>query len=105
MNRMRTRFQYSAMRAALGSLLAVAWIVATAASANAQVPLFDGLDWVMDRGANQFANVSGMINAMPGMGPTGVPLRQGANAFNARINDGAGNPDGASLLNNDPWHA
>src|SRR4051794_2126562 len=101
MNRMRIRFQDSVLRAAAAAALVAIALLAGAVKAQAQVPLFDGLDWVMDRGANAFAPVAGT----PAPGPSGIPLRQGTNAFNARVNNGAGNPDGASLLNNDPWHA
>ena len=128
MNRMRIRFQYNRQVSASPQLIRVpfspriggrgakgreaffrvaaaalfaAVLLAGAVGAQAQVPLFDGLDWVMDRGANAFAPVAGT----PAPGPSGIPLRQGANAFNVRANDGSGNPDSASLFNNDPWHA
>jgi hypothetical protein len=104
MKRMRIRLPYSLGRAAVGAALAAVCLLASG-GAQAQVPLFDGLDWVMDRGANNFVNVGGKVNGVAGSGPAGIPLRQGKNAFNVRTNDGTGNPDPLSLLNNSPWHA
>ena len=91
----------------LGAIVAAGWLLTAAAGAQAQLPLFDGLDWVMDRGANNFTTVNGnLINPPgPGVGLIGRALRQGTNAFNQRVLTGVGNPDSASLLNNDPWKA
>ncbi len=97
----------AAARALTAAAFALACLVSSSPGARAQVALFDGIDWVMDRGAGNFANVTGKINVppAPGAGPAGVANRLGKNNFNARVNDAAGNPDGSSPLNNDPWHA
>lgn len=42
---------------------------------RAQVPLFNGLDWLMDRGQLTFSTV------LPSAGNAGIPLRQGGNDF------------------------
>ncbi len=89
---------------ALVSALLVAVAMTLAVQAHAQLPLFDGLDWVMDRGANTFAPVTGTINGVAGAAPVGIPFRQGTSAFNQRF-PLVGNPDSTSLVNNDPWRA
>ena len=64
--------------------MALTCLLAVPVGVRAQVPLFDGLDWVMDRGAINFVSIPGM----PGNGPAGVPLRQGKNNFNLRVLNG-----------------
>src|SRR5437660_62360 len=103
MNRMRIRFQDIIMHRVLGAVVAAAWMLSAAAGARAQLPIFDGLDWVMDRGANTFSTVPPNPPG-PGTGSAGIALRQGVNNFNQRF-PLLGNPDPTSLLNNDPWKA
>src|SRR5438874_10179744 len=73
-----------------GRAAAVLLLLMAAVGAQAQLPVFDGIDWIMDRG-----------NLVFDAAANGVPFRQGISNFNV-TDPPVGGPSAGSFLNNDP---
>lgn len=72
---MRYRSTLLLRKSGLGALIAL-WLALGSGAAQAQLPVFDTIDWLLDRGNVSFVGTN-----------AGIPLRPGANNINAVTND------------------
>ena len=92
--RRRGKFSLKTSAAGIGRWIASALLLAaTSGVAKAQLPAFNGIDWVTDRGNIVFTASN-----------SAVPLRVGNSNFLATVlKPIVGTPDDTSLANNNPW--